>query len=248
MENNLQHVQVPNDLVQTKGLTPIDALVYVSLRSFDNGKECFPSLKTIADRAGVSIKIVQKALKQLEATHWIKSSCQGRGHYTYYTFLKDNPFEPFSYEFLNNKDLSPLTKGYLICSQHNMFKNSETEGALSMTASDLAASIDMPLRTVYRCEQELKEKGILQIEKSKGKDMYGFKKEVRLYDFSKYFQAIAYILRHQQDQLNEHEKQIIMLRENTAHQQSFEKDVVKAISVLSQQIAELKKQTNHNNN
>jgi TolA-binding protein len=109
----------------------------------------------------------------------------------------------------------------------------------------------MPLRTVYRCEQELKDKGILQVVKAeRSKDIAGLKQEVRVYDFSKYFQAIAYILRHQQDQLNKHEKDIeelkrvIELRSDNAHTRQFEKNVIQAITELSKQLNELKKTSN----
>lgn len=250
-KTNLQHIQVPNNLIMTKDVEPIDCLVYLALKSFDGQQGCFPSLKQIAEKSQLSIKGIKKSLARLKEKHWIDSKCEGRGHYTYYTFLKDNPFEPFSYEFLNTDELTPMTKSYLICSQQDMFKNSESEGAMSKSALDISQDINMPLRTVYRCEQELKDKGILQVVKAeRSKDIAGLKQEVRVYDFSKYFQAIAYILRHQQDQLNKHEKDIeelkrvIELRSDNAHTRQFEKNVIQAITELSKQLNELKKISN----
>ncbi len=239
----------------TKDIEPLDCLVYLALRSFDGPKGCFPSLQQIAAKAQLSVNSIKKSLAKLKEKNWINSSCAGKGHYTYYTFLKDNPFEPFSYEFLNTTELSPLAKSYLICDQCDMFKNSETEGALSKTALDISEDINMPLRTVYKCEKELKDKGILKIVKAqKAMDLAGCKQEVRIFDFSKYFQAIAYILRHQQDQLNKHDqeikdvqkditeiKKVIEMRADTVHNRQFEKDVIQAISLLSKQVAELKK-------
>ena len=245
-ESNLQHIQIPNNLLQTKDITPIDALVYLALRSFDGKDGCYPSIKTIADKAQVSTKVVKKTIKKLINDNWIEAKCAGRGHYTYYTFLKDNPFEPFSYEFLNTKDISPMTKGYLICSQHDMFKNSSTEGAMSKTAMNISEDINMPLRTVYACEKELKDKNILTVVKAKRSKDIGFcPQEVRLYDFSKYFQAIAYILRHQQEQIDKNTqdiqeiKKIIELKVDTAHNRQFEKEVQYVLASLCKKVKEL---------
>lgn len=243
---SLQHIQVPNKLLQTKEITPIDAVVYLALKSFDGEKGCFPSLKQIAEKSQVSINTAKKSLNVLAKNNWIEISCKGKGHYTYYTFLKDNPFEPFSYEFLNTKDISPMTKGYLICSQHDMFKNSSTEGAMSKTAMNISEDINMPLRTVYACEKELKDKNILTVVKAKRSKDIGFcPQEVRLYDFSKYFQAIAYILRHQQEQIDKNTqdiqeiKKIIELKVDTAHSRQFEKEVQFVLASLCKKVKEL---------
>lgn len=257
MEENisLQHVQVPNDLIRTVGISPADVVVYGVLKSFDGPDGCFPSLKSISNRCNVSINTVRKCVNNLISSNWITVQHNGSGSKTYYTFIKNIEFEPFSYQFLLDETIPFTEKSYLMCLQHSMFKKSTSEGVLVMSSEDISELTGLSPTTIYRCEKSLKEKGILTVKKSNAKDVItGCKQEVRIFDFSKYFQAIAYILRHQQDQLNKHDqeikdvqkditeiKKVIEMRADTVHNRQFEKDVIQAISLLSKQVAELKK-------
>ncbi len=217
----IQHVQLPNQVVQTKGLNSLDVLVYCFIKSFDGPDGCFPSIRAISERSNLSHNFIIKSIKNLVKSKWLIADCAGKGHKTYYKFLKFDYFEPFSFTFLCNNELSSLTKSYLICNQQDLFKQSEDAAYMIKTANEISSDINMPLSSVYKCEDELKDKGILTITKLKNIDpVLGTKKQLRKLDLSKYNQEIAYTLRHMNDKIDANTKDIIELREDNAKTRS----------------------------
>lgn len=248
MENELktekldQFVIIGNKCVLTDNLTPIDIVVYASIKRFDGPDGCYPSLETLCNKTMLSKPTLLKCIKNLIRSKWMTCSCEGRGHYTYYTFLKDEQFEPVSYKFLDMKDLDINCKGYLICLQQFMYKNSVNEGAVMLSAEQISKMINMPVRTVYKVEQTLREKGILKISANKNTDLVTQShNKIRKYNFDQYFQAIAYILRHHEDKLKLHDEQLeniqITIRENDSKVKTIEDNMMKMFYYFQEQLS-----------
>ena len=125
-EVNKKHSQVPNNMAQD-GLSPREQLVYAVLHSYDNPeKEVFPSLDKLAERSQLSIPTIRASLKKLEDSGYIK--IEKRGRKNYYFFKKYINFEPFSNKFLDNTNITPTTKAYLVAAQQYMYKDEEGLG------------------------------------------------------------------------------------------------------------------------
>jgi len=62
-----------------KRLTPSDKSVYIALSSFQgNKKDCYPSLKAIAERSGVHISHISECTKRLQEYGYIKIIHRGK--------------------------------------------------------------------------------------------------------------------------------------------------------------------------
>ena len=73
MENNKQHVQVPNDMTSTHIIAPKDLLIYTAIKRYSNKDGvAYPSLKRIADDSGASINTVRKSISLLEKEGYIE--------------------------------------------------------------------------------------------------------------------------------------------------------------------------------
>ena len=64
------------------GLTGSQLATYVSIRSFKNSltKKCFPSMRTIAKRASLSLKTIQAAKRALRDHGLLEWEVRGRKH------------------------------------------------------------------------------------------------------------------------------------------------------------------------
>lgn len=78
-----------------------------------------------------------------------------------YKFNNRKQFEPFSYDFLDKKDLTFTEKSYLISTQQYMFKD-EDEGKVSITNKELSSLIKMSESQISKCNHSLEEKGYLE--------------------------------------------------------------------------------------
>lgn len=232
---NLRHIQVPNDLIGTENIEPKDLVIYLALKSFD-GKDCFPGIRVLMDITGASMNTVRKSLTNLEKSGWVECQKGGRGSKSHYTFKKYLEFEPFSYEFLKRKDITFMEKAYYISQQQFMFKNSLTEGAISLPIQVISKNINMPVSTIYKCEQGLKNKGLMEIHKTKAIDPEtGCKTSIRYYDFLKFSQAVAYTLRNHDERISTVEEQ---------QKEMYEKILAleKRLNIVTQENHELKEQ------
>lgn len=227
---NKQHVQLPNNM--TPILTPQDLLVYVSIKRFMNKetKECFPSLQTISNLCGASIPTVRKSIKKLEDNNYIKIRKEGRKQI--YTFLKYSEFEPFSYEFLDKKDLNFTEKAYLLASQQYMFKDGGV-GKISLTNKDLSENINMSTSTICRCNNSLKSKGYLDIISAKKQDT-GIVINEKFFHLDELGQAIVFTLQDHENRISKNEETL--------------KRLEKTIQIILKENRELKKQQLENNN
>ena len=208
---NLQHVQLPNRAVDDT-ITPQDQLIYISIKRFMNNqtKEAFPSLDTIAEKSGASVPTVRKCIKNLEEADYIKVIKKGRQNI--YKFNPYKEFEPFSYEFLDKKDLTFLEKTYLVASQQYMFKV-EGEGSMSFTNKELSEKINMSEASVSRCNRSLESKGYLEIINNENREMTtGCKTQTKLFHLNKFGQAVVFLLKNHEDRITETENDIDQLK------------------------------------
>ena len=117
-DQNLQHVQLPNRMSeQNNSLKPKDLLVYAYLKKYMNKetKTCYPSLQKLHEDSGASINFLRASIQNLVNTGYISTTKIGRS--TQYTFLKWQNFEPFSYEFLDDKNTTFSEKAYIVSVQ-----------------------------------------------------------------------------------------------------------------------------------
>ena len=216
MENteNYQHAQLPNKMAEDN-LTPKDQLVYVVLRSFMNEKtlSCFPSLTTIAELLNVSVPTISKSIKVLKTKNYISITKEGRKNV--YHFKKLTSFEPFSKEFLERSDISPNTKAYIVATQQYMFKDIEGVGKVSYTNKQLAEKINLPERTIKRCDSELKKKDFLMTANNKTRlaELGYTNTETKIFDMSKLGQDIIWTLQNHEERLTDVEQRVKALEE-----------------------------------
>ena len=215
-EINKQHVQVPNDMTeQNNSLKPGDLLIYATIkRHMDKDtKTCYPSLSTIASESGASINTVRTSIQNLINTNYIEVTPKGRGKL--YRFLKWEEFEPFSYNFLDNKKLSFKEKAYILATQQYMFKNKDTQnGIVTYNNIELSKRINTSPSTISRLDSSLKEKEFLDINVLTQKDQEtGLPIREKVFHLSKIEQAIVFILGNHEERIQENTNEIQLLKE-----------------------------------
>jgi len=226
MEKEIKrHIELPT----TEGIsdiTPQDQLVYLGIRSFMNKDtlEAFPSQETIAERVGCCRNTVRKCIQNLVEKDYLKIRTEGRKQI--YIFNKLKQFEPFSYEFLEDKSKSFTKRATLAATQRYMTEKETGVGKVTYTKMELAKLINTPYSTLVRTLRELTEDGLIVNEKlPSGQQQMQFQLE-------KYHQGIVKVL------LN-HEQRI----ENTEEDIS---ELKAQIQALSKEVKELKKNQNTN--
>ena len=225
---NKQHVQLPTE---KSDLEPKDQLIYLNIKRFMNSetKRAFPSLKKISEVSGPTIR---KSIERLEQTDYIKIHKKGRGQE--YEFNPYKTFEPFSYEFLDKKDLTFTTKSYLIASQKYMFTDIEGIGKMSYTNKELSNKINMPESTISKSNRELESKGYLTTLTNKSIDIEtGCNKTTRIFNLTKLCQGIIWILKNHEDRItnieektDQNEKLINMLLEKLEKLEKTHQEII----------------------
>ena len=205
-KKELQHTQLPTDH-EYDTLTPKDKLIYLYIKSYDNPQHnCYPSLKLLADRSGISIPTIRKCIANLQTNGYL--DVIKKGNKNYYVFNKYKTFEPFSNEFLDNKDLSTRTKSMIVAMQQFMYKEEKGKGKVSLTNKELADKIHMSEKDIYRCNNELANKGLIQTKnnRSLALDGTGLKSTTKIYDLKTMGQAIIWKLKDHEDRITELEQ------------------------------------------
>ena len=227
-EISKKHTQLPNNMGESK-LEIKDQLIYLVIKSHNNSNnECFPSLQTIAEESGISIPTIRVSIKRLEEKEFIK--IERRGRKNYYFFNPYKTFEPFSEEFIKRKDLSPLTKSYLIAIQQYMYKDVEGIGKISLSNRKIAEKINTTEHTVRKCNKELERKNYLTIINNKSRDLEtGCKTDTKLYDLNKLGQAIIWTLKDHEDRITDSENRIAKLEEQMAEKDKLIKKLLQEV-------------------
>lgn len=201
-----RHIQLPNNM--TESLKPSDLLIYLDIKRNMNNetKESFPSLETISKRTGASIPTIRKCINNLEEAGYIEIRKEGRKNI--YKFLKYKEFEPFSYEFLDNENLSFTEKAYIAASQQYMFKE-DGFGKTTYTNKELAQKINMSESSVSRCNKSLEKKEYLSIIETDVKDLEtGLRIKEKVFYLNELGQAVIFALKNHEDRINTHEDKL----------------------------------------
>lgn len=156
------------------------------------------SLQTIAGLCGASIPTIRKCIKSLEEGGYIEVIKKGRSQI--YKFIKYDQFEPFSYEFLDKKDLTFTEKAYQLAAQQYQFK----ENGIGKSNKELSEKINMS-----RCNKSLESKGYLDIIKAK-KQGSG----ITINDFHLDELAIVFTLQNHENRINKNTEDIESLKKD----------------------------------
>lgn len=223
MENKeKRHIQLPS----TEGindLTPQDQLVYLGLRSYMNKNtlQAFPSQESVSQRIGCCRNTLRKCIKNLVDKDYIKIvGKQGRNKI--YQFNKLKQFEPFSYEFLEDRNITFTQRALLASSQQYMKEKETGKGIIKYSKMELAELINMPYPTLVKATRELANKDIINTKKlPSGKQQMEFALE-------KYHQGIVKVLMNHEQRIENTEDKVSIL-ENTVKQLQEEIEKLKNV-------------------
>ena len=194
MGNNVKHVQIP-DPNEYKGLKSTDKLVYANIKRFMNKDTmtCYPSMSTIAKFCDLTVQTVQNAVKRLVKHGYLEILPEKHNNKNnIYKFKKlDKDFEKFTDEFLDNKELTPSEKAYLIGLQSQCYKNGKY-AITSYSNNKIADNLDMSLSSVKRYNTSLKTKEVMQELQAVSFDENGFAKVVKAIDMAKIGQQVLF--------------------------------------------------------
>lgn len=223
-EENKKHLQLPNSMTVNQSVTPQDLLVFLTIKRFENWKthEAYPSLNVIAKTCGCNKRTIIASIERLKQSDFIDSKREGRKNI--YTFKKYTDFEPFSFDFLDKKDLSFIEKAYLIASQQFLFKDSGL-GKTTYNSLEMSEKINMPARTIRDCDRSLQEKNYLSIIKTNAKDpVTGLCKSEKIFHLDELGQAIVFAVQKHEDDINSIKEDLeLMKREMIRLRQENEK-------------------------
>lgn len=200
-ENNKRHIELPS----TEGindLTPQDQLIYLGIRSFMNKDtmEAFPSQEVIGERIGCCRNTVRKCVQNLIDKNYIATRKEGKK--IIYKFNKLKQFEPFSYEFIEDKNLSFTQKALLTSTQQYMYDKESGIGKVSYSKKELSEKINMPYPTLIKATRELSKKDIMSIVPINSTDIVtGCNKQEMQFDFQKYHQGVVKVLLNHEERL-----------------------------------------------
>ena len=187
-----QHIELPSK-EENSELTPKDKLIYLALKSFENGEthDCFPSLAKISERCGASEPTIRKSLELLESEGYIKIEKINKRKKRY-SFSPYKQFECFSYDFLYNTDLTFTEKSYLAASQEFMLNKETGKGKIDYSSYELSKKINMPPSTIRKCENSLQAKNYMEIVYQAKEDLVkNNHKGTKYYLFAEYNKAVC---------------------------------------------------------
>lgn len=123
--------------------------------------EAYPSYATITQETKAAAATIKKCVDNLVREHYLSTRKEGKK--IVYKFNNKKQFEPYSYEFLDRRDLTFTEKAYIVATQQFMFKDGDSEiGKISYTNKELSALINMPESTISKNNRSLETKGLLE--------------------------------------------------------------------------------------
>lgn len=198
-------------------LQKYEILVYVAIRYNMNAKTmtAHPSLQTIADRTGCSIPSIRKIIKNIVAKKYMTVEIK-KGIGTIYTFSNEKSFEPFSYEFLDNPNLTKAEKLHILCTQQYMFKENGV-GKVTYSDAELSEKTGLNRHTISKTNQSLIEKGFAEqiILRSKNPETGLMDKET-IFHLNELGQAIVFKLKEHEERIDKHDEEIEELKRTVA--------------------------------
>ena len=251
MDENLKHVQLPTSML-TSIIKPKDAVVYLTLRKYENWEthETFVSIATISEKLHLCRKSVLESISRLEKAGYIAIS-KGLNNRNIYHFNEYKTFQGFSEDFLDNPNLSIEEKGYLAMIQQYMRLDDDQTGKISMTDKELADHLGLSRRSIVAYNTSLRNKGYLTCVNQSVPDFVEYKGDYRplkVYDIRAYGQAIVFLLKKHNEQIEKNTEDIEELKKQfadmkTQHQDAF-REMQKKYEELVRENALLRKAIN----
>lgn len=233
MNNKEQFVILPKN-ENGELLQKYEILIYVCIRRYMNDKtlEAFPSLETIKKDSGCSLPTIRKTIKSIVSKGYITLSSKGRQ--IVYIFNNSKSFEPFSYEFLDNKNLTKAEKLQILCTQQFMYKNNGI-GKISWTDAKLAEETGLERHTIAKNTKSLIAKGYCsQITLQSKDNETGLINKETIYHLNELGQAIVFKLGEHDIKIREHDEEIARLKEDLKKKNEDIKLLQKALLKLTE--------------
>lgn len=241
-----QFVILPKKEKEKDQLKKYEILIYVCIRRHMNSNtlEAFPSIQTIAKESSCSKKTVLDTIEKIQEKGYF--TIKKIGKCNHYFFNNEKHFEPFSYDFLDNKKLSKAEKLQILCTQQYMYKTEVKDengndvgfGTISMSDRQLALCTGLDRNTIARNNKSLIEKGFAsQVSLQTRDSETGLVNKQTIYHLNEIGQAIVFALQNHEERINDHDDRI----------ESLEKTVAMLMRELQQRDAkdlERKKQEN----
>jgi len=207
--------------------------------------EAFPSLDLIAEDSGCSKPTVQKAVQNIAKKGYIEIIPKKRGNV--YKFNNEKHFEPFSYDFLDNKELTKSEKLQILCTQQYMYKENG-KGTIAMADSKLAKLTGLDRSTIARNNKSLINKNYATQMALCTKDPEcGVSNQATIYELTRIGQAIVFSLQNHEDRINLAEQDLEDLKAWKAQQEKRDELYLREIHELKEQLKNAIKPTTRYN-
>ena len=177
----MQHVQIPNELINLKRegkLEQGDQVIFASIKKYMNNetRECFPSITTIASNLKCSRTKILSAIDRLCACGLLKKITNKKGTHNTYKFLRtefDQFFEMFTEDFLKI-DIPLNVKEYYMGIQQFLYDKDSGIGKCSFNNVKLAEKLGISVLSVKKYNTYLIEHKYLEEEVTNKTDEAGF--------------------------------------------------------------------------
>lgn len=248
---NPQYVILPKKENQ---LQKYEILIYVCIRRYMNAEsmEAWPALDTIVKDSGCSKPTVVKTIDTIEQKGYFKrvsksqakTTPKPRGRGCIYVFNNAKHFEPFSYDFLDNKSLSKSEKLQILCTQQYMIKDEAThQGKISYSDRQLSELTGLDHRTIKKNNESLIDKGYANQITLQTKDpITGLVNKETIYHLDKFDQAIVFALRIHEQRISQTENHIDDLEKRVKKLEEISKSKDKDNELLIRENTKLKKE------
>ena len=196
-------------------LQKYEILIYVAIRRYMNKDtmKAYPSLDRIQKDTGVSKVTIMKIIKNIINKGYMQQESK-KGVGAIYTFNNEKSFEPFSYEFLDNENLTKAEKLQILCTQQYMFKENGI-GKISYSDNELAEKTGLNRNTIAKTNQSLMQKGFAtQVSLATRDPKTGLINKETMYHLDEIGQAIVFKLKEHDDRIVKNEEDIESLKKD----------------------------------
>ena len=196
-------------------LQKYEILIYVAIRRYmnKNTMNAYPSLDRIQKDTGVSKATIIKIIKNIINKGYMQQESK-KGVGAIYTFNNEKSFEPFSYEFLDNENLTKAEKLQILCTQQYMFKENGV-GKISYSDNELAEKTGLNRNTIAKTNQSLMQKGFAtQVSLATRDPKTGLMNKETMYHLDEIGQAIVFKLKEHDDRIVKNEEDIESLKKD----------------------------------
>ena len=175
--------------------------------------KAYPSLDRIQKDTGVSKATIIKIIKNIINKGYMQQESK-KGVGAIYTFNNEKSFEPFSYEFLDNENLTKAEKLQILCTQQYMFKENGI-GKISYSDNELAEKTGLNRNTIAKTNQSLMQKGFAtQVSLATRDPKTGLMNKETMYHLDEIGQAIVFKLKEHDDRIVKNEEDIESLKKD----------------------------------